>query len=404
MVFAQFAPNIIPIANVGQHTRFTDTLYSMHHLSVFFYTYAQVLIHIADYPCHGHQYHTMHGDTYPYGDPMGISHEAMMQKVAQNQVQYWFGYIEKQYTDKMITVFNESLRSLSSQCLMIRQFDAKEPQEVGTAVQKSVTTSVVGSEARKVASADSWTLDPTIPRWFLLSELRALKAQPPGVLSLADLQRQEVSLPEPSIPFSYKLGTAPFAVGEEAVVFHALETRTSKHIVMKELHTKKCGTDDLQACKMTAEMQLVASVYAREFTKDATKPRHTPNVAYIGCDVIQCSNGKCYLVEQLLEGSFEKFSNNFGVVRQPGSPLADVLQAFSHYTWAKSGQSILICDHQGVQTPGGGVTLTDPAMHSCGPGGKYGPTDQGRKGVQRFFKTHTCNDICQRMNLHLQPI
>ena len=365
----------------------------------------QVLIHIADCPCHGLQYGTSSmSDTYPDGDPAGISHETMMQKVAQNQVQYWFGYINREYTDKMITVFNESLRSLSSQCLMIRQFDAKEPQEVGTAVHKSVTASVVGSEARKIASADSWTLDQAVPTWTSLPELSALKAQPPGLLSLADLQRQDVLLPNPSMAFHYKCAAAPFAVGEEAVVFHALETRTSSRIVMKELHTKKSGTDALQACKTTAEMQLVASVYAREFTKDATKPRHTPNVAYIGCDVIQCSNGKCYLVEQLLEGSFEKFSNNFGVVRQPGSPLSDVLQAFSHYTWAKSGQSILICDHQGVQTSGGGVTLTDPAMHSCGPGGKYGPTDQGRKGVQRFFKTHTCNDICQRMNLHLQPI
>ena len=361
--------------------------------------FTQVLVHIADCPCHGDQYNSM-ADDYPNGDPAGISHEAMMQKVAQNLVQYWFGYIEKQNTDKMITVFNESLRHLSSQCLMIRQLNAMEPQEVGTAVHKAITASVVGSEVRKVASADSWALDPTVPTWTSLPELSALKAQPPRVCSLADLQRQDVSLPNPSMAFSYKLGTAPFAVGEEAVVFHAMETRTSRRIVMKELHTKKSGSDALQACKTTAEMQIVASVYAREFTKDATKLTSMPNIAYIGCDVIQCRSGKCYLVEQLLEGSFEKFSNNFGVVRQSGSHVSDVLQAFSHYTWAKSGQSVLICDHQGVQTPGGGVTLTDPAMHSCGPGGKYGPTDQGRKGVQRFFKTHTCNDICQRMNLH----
>ena len=357
----------------------------------------QVLIHIADYPCHGHQYHGL-GDSYPNGDPAGISHEDMMQKVAQNHVQYWFGYINKEYTDKMVSVFNESLCRLSSQCLMIRQFDAREPQEVGTAVHKSITASVVGAEARKVASAESWTLDPTIPCWASLPELSALKVQAPAVLSLADLQRQEVSLPNPSTPFHYKRASAPFAVGEESAVFHALDSRTSRHIVMKELHTKKSGTDALQACKTTAEMQLVASAYAREFIKDVTKPRSTPNIAYIGCDVIQCSNGKCYLVEQLLEGTFEKFGNNYGVVRQSSSPVSDVLQAFSHYTWAKSRQSILICDHQGVQTPGG-ITLTDPAMHSCGPGGKYGATDQGRKGVQRFFKTHTCNDICQRMNL-----
>ena len=360
----------------------------------------QVLIHIADCPCHGVQYHeTNMGDTYPNGDPAGISHEDMMQKVAQNQVQYWFGYIKKEYTDKMISVFNESLRRLSNQCLMIRQFDAMQPQEVGTAVHKSVTASVAGAEARKVASADSWTLDPTVPNWVSRPEMSALKVQPPGVLSLADLQKQELSLPSPSTPFHFKHAANPFAVGEEAVVFHALDTRTSSHVVIKELHTRQGDADALQACKTTAEMQIVASAYAREFSEDRAKPRSTPTVEYTGCDVIQCSSGKCYLVEQLLAGTFEKFSNNFGVVRHSGTPVSDVLQAFSHYTWVKSRQSILVCDLQGVQTVGG-VTLTDPAIHSCGAGGKYGATDQGRKGVQKFFRTHSCNDVCQRMGLH----
>ena len=91
----------------------------------------------------------MHDDAYPYGDPAGISHETMMEKVAQNEVQYWFGYIQKGNTDKMISVFNESLRHFSSQCLMIRQFDAMQPQEVGSAVHKSITSCVGGSEAHK---------------------------------------------------------------------------------------------------------------------------------------------------------------------------------------------------------------------------------------------------------------
>ena len=110
------------------------------------------------------QYTSMQ-DTYPNGDPAGISHEDMMQNVAQNQVQYWFGYIKKENTDKMISVFNESLRRLSNQCLMIRQFEAMNPKEMAAAVYKSITASVVGAEARKVASAESWTLDPAVPNW-----------------------------------------------------------------------------------------------------------------------------------------------------------------------------------------------------------------------------------------------
>lgn len=51
-------------------------------------------------------------------------------------IQYWFGYINRLYTDKMIEVFNESLRTLSKQHLLIRQFDAMKSSEVGQAVTK----------------------------------------------------------------------------------------------------------------------------------------------------------------------------------------------------------------------------------------------------------------------------
>ncbi len=97
----------------------------------------QILIHIADYPCHGTQYHDGNvDDSYPNGDQYGLNHEMMMQKVVEFDLQYWFGYINKSYTDKMISVFNSTLSMLSRQKLIIRQFDAKLPSEVGLAIQR----------------------------------------------------------------------------------------------------------------------------------------------------------------------------------------------------------------------------------------------------------------------------
>ena len=90
----------------------------------------QVIIHTADAPCHGTQYHTDGGDTYPYGDPAGISHEEMMKQVVENKVYYWFGYISQNSTDQMISVFNQSLRFLSGGKQMISQFDATKPEMV----------------------------------------------------------------------------------------------------------------------------------------------------------------------------------------------------------------------------------------------------------------------------------
>ncbi len=97
----------------------------------------QVLIHIADAPCHGSQYYPSGtDDNYPAGDPAGISHYSMMAEVVKLDLQYWFGYINKQLTDQMIKVFNDSLREQSDKRLLIRQFDAVQPDEVSQAVHR----------------------------------------------------------------------------------------------------------------------------------------------------------------------------------------------------------------------------------------------------------------------------
>ena len=60
----------------------------------------------------------------------------MMKQVVRLDIQYWFGYIAKNYTDQMIGIFNDSLRLQSKQRLIIRQFDAMKCNEVGAAVQR----------------------------------------------------------------------------------------------------------------------------------------------------------------------------------------------------------------------------------------------------------------------------
>lgn len=61
-----------------------------------------------------------------------------MELINRLEIQYWFGYIKRIYTDQMIGIFNDSLRVLSGQRLVIRQFDAMQPQQVGQAVEKYV--------------------------------------------------------------------------------------------------------------------------------------------------------------------------------------------------------------------------------------------------------------------------
>ena len=95
----------------------------------------QILIHIGDAPCHGERYHHLNYDNFPNGDPV-ITHESMMEQVLRLDIQYWFGYIEKRYTDRMIEIFDDFLQTQSQQRLMICQFDAKNCDAIGEAVQR----------------------------------------------------------------------------------------------------------------------------------------------------------------------------------------------------------------------------------------------------------------------------
>ena len=107
-----------------------------------------MLVHIADAPCHGKQYHDEE-DTYPDGDSAGITHEQMMGEVVRLNVQYWFGYVIYSSTDKMIRIFNESLKQQSGERIVIKQFDVTNAAQVASESFAAMKGSIFGEEAKK---------------------------------------------------------------------------------------------------------------------------------------------------------------------------------------------------------------------------------------------------------------
>jgi hypothetical protein len=85
--------------------------------------------------------------------------------------------------------------------------------------------------------------------------------------------------------------------------------------------------------------------------------------------------------------------------------ITETLTAFSHYTWHVSGGHMLVCDLQGeVDVKLGRVVLTDPAIHCVsvedGPRAReVGITNLGAGGIQAFFSTHVCSDVCRNLCL-----
>jgi hypothetical protein len=109
--------------------------------------------------------------------------------------------------------------------------------------------------------------------------------------------------------------------------------------------------------------------------------------------------GTKYLVEPLIR-YFTKFTSNNGWIASQEEEGWAVLamEAFSHYTYHRSGGQLIVCDLQGrhrSKRSGNGkrrFELTDPAI--CSRQRSYGPTDLGEKGIESFFANHSCNRFC----------
>lgn len=102
--------------------------------------------------------------------------------------------------------------------------------------------------------------------------------------------------------------------------------------------------------------------------------------------------GDLIAAEPFIEGKYEKFNSNSG-----WNNGHDICQAFSHYTFIRSNNALVVCDLQGVEC-GDRYYLTDPAINSL-ENGQYGCTDLGVKGILQFFYNHRCNSICRNLNL-----
>jgi hypothetical protein len=114
--------------------------------------------------------------------------------------------------------------------------------------------------------------------------------------------------------------------------------------------------------------------------------------------------GQTFLLEREIRGKFEKFNSNSGWY----SGTDPIIDAFSHWSWVKSGERQLVCDCQGHRGDGSlphrgnsfYYLLTDPAI--CSASREFGEGDLGRRGIDAFFRNHTCNEWCEKLDIEYE--
>ena len=350
-----------------------------------------------------------------------------MRKIKSLNIAYWFGYINKDITDTMVERLDRLLQtckndSVHPYTMGISQFDAVDPTKLLKALEDTVSQSISTME-RSVHSKDMceipYTIQEECPK-FNDDDCEDVEQSSVLAYSEPDLSLNSVietfleklndltgfSILKPASHKRLQKAKQPFSAGAQRIAYHAKDRVNGERYVIKESKYEKSLDHKKSEYLLAVQIYGIADSYAKLFNQE--KPSYAPEVYFIEVKYYERQErikGHLvlvpYLYEKYMEGKYSKYNTNGGWVAPNTDRYSVTLQAFSHFSWTKSKKKLVICDLQGVVNSNK-IFLTDPAIHCIDymvlqP--KKGGNNLGLPGIQKFFRTHICNDICHKMEL-----